>query len=220
MQLMGKLPRKAVAAGLAAAVSVGLAVGQTSAAAPIDAPAPAPPSSGVITQASSDQVSAFSVLGSPRTAEDDVNVASVSALEAGLRDIAHANLRLAHRIGAPDAAERAWLIPGDGQLCTVTDRSDTGLYTYGCVPTAVAAAGDALQTRSGGPQLKDDMAIVDLLVPDGVHSVTIGSSEPSTETDVVVIRNWLQKTLKNPTSISFDRGGVRHANPFGQLPTE
>lgn len=212
--------RAAGAAGLAAVV--GLALGQTSSGAPIDPPAAAPTiTGGVVTQASTDQVAAFGILGTSRAGEDVVtaDAATERWLEQQLRDKARGNLHLAHRIGAPDSAGRAWIVPGDGQLCTVTERLDTGLAGFGCVPTAIAAAGRALGIREGGPKLKDGMAVVDLLVPDGVGVITIGSSQEPSETEAVVNRNWIQKRIKHPTSISFDLRGTRRTHALGQPPS-
>jgi len=176
----------------------------------------APTGSSVISQASTDQVAAFSILATPRAPEDDIDARSVDSIEATLATAARANVRLAHRIGAADATEPAWLVPGDGQVCIVTH--EVGRASFQCVATMVAARGDALQTRSGGADLNEGDATVLQLLPDGVPSVTVRSTKDNVETEVPVRQNWVQKSLSDPSTITFDLAGASRTVELGGLP--
>lgn len=204
-----RLPLGVAAASLAVAASVGIALAQPNSAASTDA--------AVVSQASADQLAAFSILATPRTSEDDISVGSLSAIAERLGTVARANIQLARRIGPSGAADITWLVPGEGQLCVVTDDGDR--VSFQCVATEIAATGNALQTRSGGPELKDRTAIVAQLLPDGVRSVTVSSTDEDIKTEVAVSRNWVLKKFESPSAITFSLAGASHTIPIGHLPS-
>lgn len=202
-------PLAVVAVVVTTAVSGGIALGQGSSGAPSG-------SASAVAGISAGQLAAFEVLGHPRSADDEITAGSASVLAEQLREIAQANVALARRIGSVNDAARAWLVPGNDQLCVVTDEGVRA--SFQCVPTDVAASGYAVQTRSGGPGRGVGPTTVMQLLPDSVDKVTVTSAASSAET-VAVTRNWVQTRMDRPSAIRFDRDGAPRTVSLGELPT-
>lgn len=156
----------------------------------------AAPASVVPTQ----QAAAFAILRRPATTTDAL---PASMLPEPFVRIYGANLALARRVqGLPQGVE-AWLVPGNGSLCLVTN----GGATCGRDAT-INEYGLAIESGSGsGPQS------VAGVVPDGVRSVTITLVDGS-EQDATVVDNGYAATVHGSSPIAR----LALNTPAGEVP--
>lgn len=202
MRFFSKSRVAMVVCGVTASLSVGVALAQQD---------PASKADPLVPRASTDQIAAFAVLGQSRTAGDAITIGPLVELAGQLETIANANVDLSRHIGS--TASDTWLVPGDGQLCVVS-QSD-GRASFNCVPTAKAAAGEGLQTLSGGA-IAEGSAIVSALVPDAARDLTLTSG--STSTRLAVHRNWAQTAATAPEALRFNLAGNDRIVAVGALP--
>jgi hypothetical protein len=134
------------------------------------------------------QAAAFAILRRPATASDAL---PASMLPEQFIHIYGANPALARRVqGLPQGAE-AWLVPGNGSLCLVTNSGAS------CGPDATLIKyGLAIESGSGSGSQS-----VTGVVPDGVTSVTITLGSGSQQ-DATVVDNGYTATADGPSPIA------------------
>jgi hypothetical protein len=134
------------------------------------------------------QAAAFAILRRPATASDAL---PASMLPEQFIRIYGANAALARRVeGLPQGVD-AWLVPGNGSLCLVTNDGascgpDATLIKYGLA--AESGSGSGAQSVTG-------------IVPDGVTSVTITLANGSRQ-DTTVVDNGYAATADAASPIA------------------
>ena len=147
-----------------------------------------------------DQSAALGILRRPRVASDALPPEGIQAMTDSPSASSGANVNLSRRAqGITDGA--AWVIPGDGQICTYFTADAGGGGT--CQPDA-AVTNDNWPPITSGNAIKDPgMTVVSGLVPDGVTQVTLTLGGGSTVTVPVHENVYLATVHGGCTSVSY-----------------
>jgi hypothetical protein len=142
-----------------------------------------------------DQSAGLAILRRPRDASDVMPAAMVAGLTVSPADANGPNPALSRRAqGLTDGA--AWVVPGDGMICLVTDGGGT------CQPDASVADGK-WPVMTGGSSKAPGMTAVAGLVPDGVDQVVLTLGDGSTQTIAVHENVYLATVHGGLRSVSY-----------------
>ncbi len=146
------------------------------------------------------QAAAFAILRRPATAADAL---PASMLPPPFVHMYGANRALARRVQALPQGVEAWLVPGNGSLCLVTNAGAS------CGPDApLIKYGLAIESGSGSGRQS-----VTGIVPDAVRSVTITLAN-GTQQQATVLDNGYAATAHESSSIAH----FALNTPAGQVP--